>query len=212
MLISQQQDKANSLYQKLLSSWPETDNPILREMALVILESQLGDDIAFKAAIKKLCSDFADQKKLLEHFLYSIAEQYYKTAFEFEDNGLHEQALKDFSKVTTIWEKITSESNFSSFTPNEGDCCRAGDSYYELGQSEKAIACFQRVIDNYPGYKYTWHALFMIGDNYDALGELNAIAEPEATLKTRAAYAQLIEEYPRCPVVQKAQDWLNSHN
>ncbi len=88
----------------------------------------------------------------------------------------------------------------------------AGQAYRKLGQYGKSAACYQRIADNYPESRLAGHSLFMVGRNYEELKKAGAVSESEADAKTKAAYEQLLEDYPDCKAAAIARRWLTNNS
>ena len=91
-------------------------------------------------------------------------------------------------------------------------CCWAGHSYYTLGKYTESIKCYQKVVDDYPDYHLAWHALFQVGRNYKKLKESGLISKSEADIRIKAAYEQILVDYPACPAAKGAEQWLSRQN
>jgi tetratricopeptide (TPR) repeat protein len=155
----------------------------------------LGDDDA-AAAIDKLLTDFSGHLDLPRTLLI-IGEEYYKKGLSKESEGPADQARDHFEKAVKMWGRLINEFPNSALIPET--CCWAGDCYRKLGQYEKSIQCFQRVVDNYPGYEYAWHAQFMVGRCYEGLKDTGAIERSLADAQINTAYERVIQNYPNCP-------------
>jgi pentatricopeptide repeat protein len=141
--------------------------------------------------------------------IYQIGEQYYNKAIQLENDGLESQARDRFTKAMTIWERLIVEMPQSDVTPYAYNS--AADCYGKLGQHEKAIEYYRKIVDNWPRYQYAWNAQFMIGHTYEELNETGVISKSEVDPKIKAAYEQLLERYPGCIAAEIARYWL-SHN
>ena len=91
-------------------------------------------------------------------------------------------------------------------------CCYAGDCYRKLGEYEKSIEYYERIVDDYSGDRMAWNALFLVGLNYEELKKSGSLWKSEADLKIKAAYQQLLEKYPDCKAAGHARRWLSRHN
>jgi TolA-binding protein len=125
-----------------------------------------------------------------------------------DSNGFSEEAKGFYERSVKVWNGLINTYPNSDLQPDL--CCWAGDCYRRLGKYKDSLQCFQRVVDKYSTYKYAWHALFMVGCNYENLSKSGLIPKSEADTKIRAAYTQLIEKYPSCPEVDLARNKMNS--
>jgi len=90
-------------------------------------------------------------------------------------------------------------------------CC-TGDCYFDLGDYDKALSCYQKVLNEYTaGYVLSAQARFKTGLSYDKLGESGIIPATEAQIQTRLAYELLLLKYPDCKDANTARIWLDQH-
>ena len=204
-------DKAKSIYQKVIFEYPAASHALKAELKvptmdiLSLIESE--NDDAVPATVDRLITDFNDHPDLSESLL-NIGEQYYIRAFSYEKQDLPTKARKNLEKAIGVWEKgITRLPASSAYAPQTyyfSAVC-----YGRLGEYEKAIRYYQRVVDYYPEYDLAWNALFRVGDINQVLKKSGAISQSNADLKTKAAYEQLLERYPNCKVAKQVRDWLS---
>lgn len=91
-------------------------------------------------------------------------------------------------------------------------CYWAGYCYFEkLNKYEDSIRCFQKIVDNYPQYKYAWYAQFTIGRCFEQMKNTGAIEKSAAEAKINIAYENLLKKYPDCPAAEYAFDWLSNY-
>jgi TolA-binding protein len=198
-------DKANQLDQYVLGHWPKTKYALWAQMDMARTHIELGEQAAAEAAIDKLITDFAGHPALPGALLGPIAEGFYDKAFRMEaDSGGQRQAY--LQKAIDIWEMVAKQSPALVYTADGYSW--AGHCYRELGQYTKAIECYQKVVDNFPGHNLAWNDLFLIGQCYEDMKVSGVITETEADTKIRAAYKQLVEKYPDCKAAPIAKSWL----
>lgn len=204
-------EKAKQLYQYVLDHWPDADPyAIWSQSGVGASNAALGNDAAVEAVIDGLIADFSDDAGL-PAAVAGIAEQYYNRALQMESEELASQAQNHFQKAIAIYKIVADE------LPNSGDatpeaCCLVGVCYRKLSEYEKSIEYYQKVVDDYPTYHLTWHALFMVGRNYEDLKESGVISESEVNAKIKAAYEQLLEKYPDCKAAKIARRWLSRYS
>lgn len=174
---------------------------------LSLIES--GNDSTVETAVDSLIVDFRDHTDLPEE-IFTIGEKYYNKALQYEEEGLKAEATDRFRRALTVWEKIITQLPPSA--PNNARAYNFGaDCYRRLGQHQKAIEYYRRVVDDWPDYEYAWNALLRIGHTYENLKTLGIISKSEADIKIKAAYKQLLKEYPDCKAAKIAQRWLTGH-
>ncbi|MCW4050907.1 MAG: tetratricopeptide repeat protein, partial [Candidatus Bathyarchaeota archaeon] len=202
-------EKANQLYQYILGHWPESEYAMWSHGGVAVSSAALGKTEAADAAIEKLLTEFSGHPGMPQEVL-DVAEIYYSEGFREENEGLVSQAKESFQKVLAIAEIV--KNRVPGYVMAADTCCWTGASYRALGEYEKSIECYQKVVDDYPSYHMAWHALFMVGRNYEELGKSAVIPQLEADMKIKTAYQQLLENYPDCSAAKPARDWLNRHN
>ncbi|MHC4475273.1 MAG: tetratricopeptide repeat protein [Planctomycetota bacterium] len=206
-------DEARGVYQLVAQQHPETKYGMKGQLdarkvdILPLVES--GDDSKVPAAIDRLVADFAGREHL-PTVVHKIAVQYHVKAYRLRREGLSYQAADCFKKAAAIFGKVMNE--FPGANVAAKSCSSGGDCYRKLGQYEDSIRCYQKVVDDYPGFKTAWNALFLIGLNYEDLKKHDAIAKSEADAKIRAVYEQLLEKHPSCTGADHARQWLSSYS
>ena len=204
--------QAKDIYQHVVQQYPETiyaskvrlNIPKNRILSLI----DAGDDSEAQAEIDKLVVDFRGDKNT-GWTLSRLAEQYYVKAGQLEEQGLVDEARQHIQKAIAIYERAINE--FPGSAAAEA-CYLVGNHYRKSGEYEKSAQYYQKVADEYSGYRMAWNAQFMIGWNYEKLKESGALSESEADAKIRTAYQQVVERYPDCKAVNIAQSWLSHHN
>jgi len=204
-------EKAASLHQQIIQQWPDHSYvekarfDFSRTTVLSVI--QAGDYTSAATRLDKFTTEFGQNRDFTKA-MFTISEQYYNQSWIEKSRGRDGQAGDCFLNVVTIWETMIKELPASTARPDS--CCWTGDSYRQLGEYEKSIECFQKVISDHPDYKFIWHALLTIGRNYESLAEKGVVSESEAEAKIGAAYQQILDSYPDCPAAAYAQSWMNN--
>ena len=142
-----------------------------------------------------MSEDFSEHPHLLEA-IFVIGEQYYNKARLMENEGLTTEAADYYRKTISIWERVIQQLPASAaYTPRF---------YYisaviysqELGEHNKEIEYYHRIVNNWPDYKYAWHAQFFMGKYYEKLRSVGSLPESEANAKIEEAYKWVIKKYP----------------
>ena len=141
--------------------------------------------------------------------LYRIGKKYYDKASQLQGEGSASQAREHFQKAATIYEEIK---GLAGTYITVQAYHYAGDCYYRLGDYAKSLECYQELIDDYPLYSMAGEILYLIGRNYQLMGQAKLIPLSEARPKTKAVFERLVEQYPDCPRTESAQNWLNSYS
>jgi TolA-binding protein len=200
-------EEANRLYRRIMANYPdnsyadksrfdirETDIRILLE-ANEINEAEVLTD--------KFIADFK-QAPYLPQALWFIAEKYYGIASRNEEQGNNEKAKEYYKKSVAVWEKITTQLPPSAtYTPQT--CYSIAYICFEnTGEYEKALDYCERVIVNWPEYKYACDLQFLSGNYYERMVQAGLIPESEANPIIEDAYEALIEKYPNCDKAKQA--------
>jgi tetratricopeptide (TPR) repeat protein len=151
-------------------------------------------------ALDKLLTDFEGHPDLPKTLLF-MGEQCYNQGLSKKDYD-PAQAKDLYDRAVKVWDRLINEFPASSPVP---EACRwAGYCYFKLGEYQESIRYFQKVVDDYPQYEYTWSAQCWIGDCYEQMKISGALPQSEAIDKMELAYQTLIEKYPDCPLVGHA--------
>ncbi|MHC4478981.1 MAG: tetratricopeptide repeat protein, partial [Planctomycetota bacterium] len=199
--------KARYLYQYIATSWPTAKGAVKTQSDLIRCSIGLGDETGAQAAYDDMLAAFSNDPRLPESMLL-VAEAYTMRGVELDDSGDLEGAQQYYRRGVGIWEKLLND--FPSLYAAEV-CCHAGDAYSRLNEPVRSLACFQKVLDHHPDYRFAWHAQFMVGRNYEKMKELGSMSAAEADPEITAAYEQLLQQYPTCPAARYAQEWLDQY-
>jgi len=138
-----------------------------------------------------------DDKEYLGDTLTRVGTQLYELGEQFELRGEYDVAERYMRKAVEAWRGSVERYPESSLAAGacyfSAVCCRR-----YLGEYEKAISYYEEVLERWPDYEYAWHAQYSIGDCYEALMDVGAIAESEVLPRMRAAYRGVVEKYPDC--------------
>ncbi|MHC4154168.1 MAG: tetratricopeptide repeat protein [Planctomycetota bacterium] len=205
-------DNARAVYQHIIqrhSDSSETLNiPLEIRRADTSSLVEAGDDSGASDEVDNLIADFSGHE-YLPTVVHEIAVQYHLKAYRLENEGLESQAMGCFREAAATFQKVIDRFPRSVVIPRV--CRSAGDCYRKLGEYEESIRCYHKIVDDHPGFETAWHALFLVGRNYEDLKKSGAIAKSEADVKIKAAYEQLLEKYPSCPGVRHARRWLSRY-
>ena len=205
-------DKASQLYQYVIDNWSKTEHAMWAKADMAKLNILLGNEAAVEAALDSLIADFNDHPDLPE-VVFVIGEQYYNEAryIKGDPNLPEAEAKEHFQKTLTIWNRIIMELPQSNPTVTANAYYFSARCYRQLGEYENAIEYYQIVVDNWPDYQYAWGALFKVGRIYEKMKKSRLISKSQADAEIKAAYEQLLEEYPNCKGAEHARHWLDRH-
>jgi len=202
--------EAQELYKQISEEHPGSEVGALARVGLGKIKLCLGGDEDARVIFDRVLADYAGRPILLEA-MEMMASAYYNEALRMKKQGLDEQAKSYYQKTIVEFKRIMPQ------LPKTDDkaaeiCYFSGVCYSRLGQHQKAIEYYRKVVDNWPDYKYAWHVQFMIGRTYKYLKETGAISESEADSAILAAYERVIQNYPDCPAAKAARGWLNYYH
>jgi len=168
---------------------------ILSRGGMIMADIGLGNDANAQAALDSLIADFNDHPGLPE-VVFVIGEEYYNRALSDANEGLVAEARDNFQKTVAVWEKVIQQLPASAaYTPRFYYIAAVVYSQ-ELGQYAKGIEYYQHIVDNWPEYKFAWHAQYFVGMYYERLLRVGGITESEANSKVEEAYRAVVEKYP----------------
>lgn len=194
-----QYTQARNIYQQI--AWQYPDNPhatkALIEVSKVNALSLIvaGDDAGVQKVLDNLIADFSDNPDLPD-VIFRIADEYYNTAIRHKKEGRNNQADEFYRKAIAVWEKIIQYLRLSAEYTPRAYWCSAVVYSQELREYAKGIQYYQHIVDNWPKYRYAWHAQFLVGTYYERLRDSAGLPESEANPKIGQAYKSVIENYP----------------
>lgn len=202
-------EKAGVLYQYVVDNHPDSDIAILSLANIGNIYIRLGDFNDAQVILDNLLIDFSDHP-ILPKAVSVMGDGYYSEALRMNREGLEEQARWYYRKAVVECERILTQLPETPYTTAEA-CYFLAVCQEQLGEHADAIDHYQMVIDNWPDFQYTWHALFRVGCGYETLKQRGLMAKSEADANIKAVYQQLLETYPTCKVSRHARRWLSRH-
>ena len=204
-------EEAKSVYQQVIQQNP--DRRLAQKVKQAILKVDVlplthsGDDAnSVVEAIDNLIADFNDHPTLAEA-IYQIGKKYHDDACRDEGKGLDDEAIAHYWKAITTWQIVREKYPDSDLAMRV--CYLTGDCYRKVDEREKAVECYEEILAKWPDYEYAWSAQFLIGYCYEQLKHAGAVERTVADARTKAAYERVVAEYPDCPAVEAACDWLS---
>ena len=188
-------DKAGALYQYVIANWPDTEYEMWAKSGIIKLDIYFGNDANVQPALDQLIADYNDHPALPEA-VFQIADEYYNKAIRHTKERRNNQANDFYLKAIAVWQKMIQELPLSAkYTPRAYYCSAVVYSQ-ELGEYLKGIEYYQIIVDNWPDYKYAWHAQYFIGKYYEKLRDSGSLPESEANPKIEQTYEAVIKKYP----------------
>ncbi len=159
-------DRADQLDQFVIDNWPWHEQAMWAKMDMIKTNILLENDAVVESAIDSLIADFNDHPDLPEA-VFVVGEQYYykvyySDSFCKKSEDLDPEARENFTKALTIWERIITELPESEPTVSAHAYYFSAVCYRHLGKYEKPIEYCSKIVDNWPDYRYIWHAKSMI--------------------------------------------------
>lgn len=202
-------ERAGALYQYVVDNHPDSELTVLSLANIGSIYIRLADFDAAQSILDKLLIDFSDHP-ILPKAIAVIWQGYYSEALRIESEGIDVLPKWYYQKAIAECERILTQLPETPYTTAEA-CYFLAVCHERLGEYAEAIEFYQRQVNNWPDYEYTWHAMFRIGCGYEKLKKSGLISELEADAIIRSTYEQLLEEYPTCIVATHTQAWLSRH-
>ena len=192
-------DQARSIYQQVAWQFPDDAHAtkalieVSKVDALTFIET--GDDTAAQKVLDNLIADFSDNTDLPD-VIFRIEDEYYNRAIGHKRQGRDKEGDEFYRKAIAVCEKMIHQLPLSAqYTPRAYWCAAVVYSQ-ELRQYQKGIEYYQHIIDNWPKYKFAYHAQFLVGRYYQKLENSGGLPESEANPKIEQGYKSVIENYP----------------
>lgn len=158
-------EKANSLYQQIIQYYPGHSSIVDRAkfgLSIANVQSLVmsGKYDSAEEAIDRLIADFAGHPDLAK-VVRNIGQSYYTKARLTNLEGDIEGGKALYRKAIEVWERLIREFPDSEIIPNayySSAVCYA----QELGEYQKGINYFQKVVNNWPDYEYAQQAQLLI--------------------------------------------------
>jgi len=208
---------SKQMYERIIREYP--DSVEANEARLDIPRANIqfligaGDINEANALTDEFVADF-NEDPYAGSCLERIATQYYKTALAFKEPNRSatpqtcslaamEQAKQYFERAEGVWQRI-----IDKLPVRAGDTDNA---YYfvagcrqHLGRWEEALDYYQKVVADWPDYKYAGGAQCAIGWSYEALRDSGKIPKEQADAIIEEAYTAVLTEYPDCYIAHYA--------
>ncbi len=221
-------DPAQALYQHLVGKYPDHELVPLAKSGLVQVLIRRGDDKGAEDLLQKLLTDHANHPRLAEA-INLIAERYVDQGMALEQaeakrvgsaeyaklvqkQGRAEVIRNRYQRAVEKW-RITIE-QLPPSPPYTADAWYFTGVVYRrhLGEPEKAIPYYQKVVEVWPDYQYAWSAQSMLAVCYEALVRSGKMTRQEAEPKIEQAYKAVVEKYSNRPLASRAYVALGEIN
>lgn len=209
-LNNKNDQKAQELYEYVIDKYSSSEFVPLARVNIGDIKLRLGDDKAARVIFDRVLADFAGHP-VLTRAVDLMAYGYYRKALLKDKKGFDEQANWYYQKTIAECERIITQLPETRYITAEA-CYFSAVCYSRLGQHEKAIEYYQKVVDNWPEYKLAWLAQFKVAKTYKWLLRFGVMSESEAEAAITVTFEQLLASYPDCPAASAAHKWLNYYH
>jgi len=208
---------SKQMYERIIRGYP--DSVEANEARLDIPRANIqfligaGDINEANALTDEFVADF-NRDPYAGSCLGRIATQYYKTALAFKEPNrsstsqgcslaAKEQAKQYFEQAEGVWQRIIDKLPVQAGDTDNAYYFVAGCRQH-LGRWEEALDYYQKVVTDWPDYKYAGGAQCAVGWSYEALRDEGKIPKEEANAIIEQAYTAVLTEYPDCYIAHYA--------
>jgi TolA-binding protein len=221
----QRHQQADRLYHKVVESCPKGEYSMWSQMHIAMSNIRNGNYAAADIEVDKLLAGYP-KEEFMALAVFQIADKYCDTNQYEKANQLYQYVIDNWSEDVNAMrvqsyiiranialgniqlaeaaaEKMIADyrndDNIADAVYEEIAYC-----YYKFGKYEKAIQYFQKIVNDWPDYKYAWNVQCWIGECYWKLKESGALPQSEVNPQIKLAYQTLIEKYPDCSLAGHA--------
>jgi tetratricopeptide (TPR) repeat protein len=205
-MYADKHELSKEMYERIIREYPESveANEAPLDIARVDIQFliEAGDINEANILTDEFVADF-NQDPYAGYCLERIATQYYKTALSFKEQKQQEGTKQYFEQAEGVWQRI-----IDKLPVQAGDTDNA---YYfvagcrqQLGRWEEALDYYQKVVADWPDYKYAGGAQCAIGWSYEVLRDSGKIPKEQANPLIEQAYIAVLTDYPDCYVAHYA--------
>ena len=201
-------DKAKDLFKSVGKDFPDFIHSagarlygkVLEDLALIASQ----DNARSKKSLDKLISNLNESPYLADAI--DLIMGWYQKKISAVEMPVNE----DYRSPIEVWEKMTEKlPNLQFRYPDP--YLFAAYYYGQTGEHNKAIQCYNKVLNKWPNYEYAWNVQYLVGSTYQEMKHAGLISEADADTATRQAYEQLIAKYPGSQTAQIANRWLKGN-
>jgi tetratricopeptide (TPR) repeat protein len=195
--------QAKRTYERIVQDYPDTteaDRAVLDVRRRVITDLiNAGDANGAEVLMDEFVADF-NGHPYAGACLGRVAIGYYKKGYELKfEERQYEKAREHFEKAGDVYHQIIMN-NLEKGKDAGYLYYYAAATYQQLGQWEKAIENFQKVVDDYPNFEYVCGAQAGVGWCYEAMVKEGRIPKEQANPIIEQAYTKVLTNYPDCYV------------
>ncbi len=216
---SDRYEKAKNIYQQIIQEYPRSSAADqARQQFRVVIQGmdvfaliESGQEQIVQGAIDQLMTnpDNEESDEISPYTVFLCGDRYYAKGLKERNEGFESEAVESFTKAINIWERMIQQLPASTSTAHA--CYRSANCYVDLGQYDRAIERYTRLVEDFPDYYLAWDAYFKIGRYCQKLKDIGAIDGTSADAHTKAVYELILEKYPDCPAARAAGNWLKRY-
>ncbi len=168
-----------------------------------------GQEQKVKGAIDQLMANSSSNEndEISPYTVFLCGDRYYVKGLQKRSEGLKDEAMENFTKAINIWENMIQQLPASISVAHA--YYHSANCYREMGEYERAIEQYVKLLENYPDYYLAWDAQFKIGHTYEKMVDAGLLSESEARPLIASAYQTVLDKYPHCKAAKAAQSWLS---
>jgi tetratricopeptide (TPR) repeat protein len=198
-----------ALYQEVIDLNPPAKVQVRCLAGIAQAYARMGNDTQMQKTMDSLISKYkVSQSDGVAFYVFGIGEDYYYMAQDAAKVGDPNQISKSlYAKAVAVWQ------DFENAMPNHNSPQYpyfSGLVSQQLGQYEKAIVYYQKVISKWPNYEQTWHSRLMAVECLDAMKMAGKIDVSQADTAKQALYQEILQKDVWSPVTDYVRQTLNS--
>jgi len=169
-----------------------------------------GNNVKASGLLDTLVNDYGNHD-YLPTVLLRVGEEYFLKSTEMDAQGRISESLQCLPIAISVLEKVANHSSRDRLT-EESSYYLLGNAYYMLEDYLNSLRCFQKIVDDHPDFIYAYYAQLMVGRSFIGMVSSGLMTEDQGLPLIKAAYQQLMADYPENPSAGYVQNWLNNNN
>ena len=203
------------IFRTVINTYPENilaKKSSMKLLKMDVLRSVLSDGDANEVidGVNVLATDYND--------IPETADDLMLIASRISGKGWQSRGIGDEQKARLKWH--TAVDVRRKIIEHFPDSIQLAPAYYTTGvvlaqnlhEYERGIEYFEKVVEQWPEYRYAWHAQFFIGKYYEKLKLAGVIPKQDADIETEKAYKSVLENYPNSEAAKWAALGLGQIN
>ena len=205
----QQFESAYDCYQYVVERWPESELVVEAKVNLGGVRIRQGEEQGARAAFDEVITEYQDGPEFAQ-VMRLTATVYWEAALADRRDGLDEQSRMHFEQALFESQGILDLQDSPDYTPWAHYL--AGMCYRLLGEDDQVVACYEKLIEDWPDFERAWDAQYQIGRIYADLGKEGKIPRDTGEAKAKAAFEAVVRDYPDCISAKAAQAWVEHYD